>query len=280
MNMFSAAPNPVLPHPCKVIKVQRNTHDVFTFDLDAGRALDRPFKPGQFNMLYVFGVGEVPISISGDPARQERILHTTRAIGTVTCAMGRLKKGSILGLRGPYGTPWPVDRALGRDVVIVAGGIGLAPLRPVLYTIVSQRNCFRRVSLLYGTRGPEDILYRNELDRWQNLNNIDVRVTVDRAIAPWPGSVGVVTTLLARAGFEPSCTTAFICGPEVMMRHSALELLKRGMAAENIHVSLERNMKCAVGFCGHCQYGPSFVCKDGPVFNYARVCNLLKIREL
>jgi NAD(P)H-flavin reductase len=276
--MIAATPDPMLPTPCRVRRALHETHDTFTLELDAppGPA----FLPGQFNMLYVFGVGEVPISISGDPARPAVLTHTTREVGAVTRAMRRLRRRGALGVRGPYGTPWPLERAIGHDVVLVAGGIGLAPLRPVLYAVAARRAAFRNVVLLYGTRSPEDVLYRRELERWRAVHRIALSVTVDRGTRAWPGEVGVVTRLIARAPFDATDAVAFVCGPEIMMRFAADALRRRGLDDERVFVSLERNMKCAVGFCGHCQLGPSFVCKDGPVFPYARVKRLLELREI
>lgn len=273
--------DPMIPRQYRISRVRRETADTFTLELtpvqDEGTF---SFAPGQFNMLYVFGVGEIPISISGDPANPRTVVHTTRVVGTVTRAMGTLKRGDVLGVRGPFGSHWPVEEAEGNDVVIVAGGIGLAPLRPALFYILSRREKYGRVVLLYGARTPEDILYRRELGRWRAQFDLDVYVTVDRATGGWRGNVGVVTTLIPRAPFDPLNTVAMVCGPEVMMRFTALELLKRGVGADNIFLSMERNMKCAVGFCGHCQFGPTFVCKDGPVFPYRRVKDLLAIWEL
>jgi NAD(P)H-flavin reductase len=271
----------MLPRPCRIHKIVRETYDTFTLDLEwrDGTGVVA-FRPGQFNMLYVFGVGEVPISLSGDPGRAGSIVHTTRAVGTVTKAMRQLRRGATLGVRGPYGQPWPLERALGRDVVLVAGGIGLAPLRPVLYAIASHRRDFGAVVVLYGTRGPEDILFRRELERWRAAHGIEVSVTVDRAVGAWPGHVGMVTTLIPRAPFDALNTVAFVCGPEVMMRFTAEALRTRGVRADAIFVSMERNMKCAVGFCGHCQFGPSFVCKDGPVFAYEHIRRLMELREI
>jgi len=231
-------------------------------------------------MLYVFGVGEVPISVSGDPARTKVLTHTTREVGAVTAAMRLLRRGAMLGVRGPYGTPWPLERAAGRDLVIVAGGIGLAPLRPAVYAAVARRADFGNIVILYGTRSPEDVLYQGELERWRASDRVSVSVTVDRATRPWPGEVGVVTRLIERAAFDPAGAVAFICGPEIMMRFAADALLRCGVGDERIFVSLERNMKCAVGFCGHCQLGPAFVCKDGPIFPYGRVKRLLGLREV
>jgi NAD(P)H-flavin reductase len=231
-------------------------------------------------MVYHYGVGEVPISISGDCEKTDRMVHTIRKVGTVTKALSRLKKGDSVGLRGPYGTSWPIDGAEGNDLVIMAGGIGLAPLRPVLYSILFRRRKFGRVVLLYGTRSPQDILYKNELQKWRARFDLEIKITVDRAIVPWRGNVGVVTTLIPRTTFDPLNTTAMLCGPEIMIRFSIMELRNLGVPDENIHVSLERSMKCGCGFCGHCQCGQYFVCKDGPVFAYPAVKNLMLIREI
>ncbi|MCS7158086.1 MAG: FAD/NAD(P)-binding protein [Blastocatellia bacterium] len=265
-------PNPMEPRPYRIRRVQKETADTFTLELTPVNGTAAfSFAPGQFNMLYVFGVGEIPISISGDPEKPTTLVHTTRVVGTVTKAMRQLKRGDVLGVRGPFGSHWPVEEAEGSDVVIVAGGIGLAPLRPALYHILSRREKYGKVVLLYGARTPEDLLYRNELSRWRAQFDLEVYVTVDRATGGWRGNVGVVTTLIPRAPFDPLNAIAMVCGPEVMMRFTALELERRGVKADNIFLSMERNMKCAIGFCGHCQFGPTFVCKDGPVFRYSRI---------
>jgi NAD(P)H-flavin reductase len=271
-------PGPLVPHPCRVRHTQRESRDTFTLEVEAppGAA----FAPGQFAMLYVFGVGEAPVSMSGDPSRAGVLVHTTREVGAVTRAMGRLRRGQALGVRGPYGRPWPLAQAAGKDVVLMAGGIGLAPLRGVLYAIAARRRDFGAVSLLYGTRSPEGILFRRELEQWQEAAGIDVSISVDHATRTWPGDVGVVTGLVPGVRFEPRNAVAFICGPEVMMRFAADALRRRGLGAEDVFVSLERNMKCAVGLCGRCQFGPTFVCKDGPVFPWARVEPLLRVREI
>jgi NAD(P)H-flavin reductase len=282
----------MVPDLYRIHRVRNETSDTFTLELEpleekseANEKRAHPeavasvsshkavpaFAAGQFNMLYVFGVGEIPISISGDSAKSKTLVHTTRVVGTVTRAMRRLKRGDVLGVRGPFGSPWPVGEAEGSDVVIVAGGIGLAPLRPVLYKVLSQREKYGKVVLLYGTRSPSDILFQRELETWRARFDLEVYVTVDRAAGGWRGNVGVVTTLIAKAPFDPPNAVAMICGPEVMMRFAAMELERRGVAAESIFLSLERNMKCAIGFCGHCQFGPAFVCKDGPVFGYHRI---------
>jgi NAD(P)H-flavin reductase len=267
------------PVPYAVRQVTRETGDTFSLTLEPLTAARRPFAPGQFNMLYVFGVGEVPISISGDPARPELAVHTIRAVGAVTRALQKLERGEQVGLRGPFGAAWPVEQAHGHDVVVVAGGIGLAPLRPAVHHLLSHRAQYGRISVLYGARTPRDLLFTRELAQWRGRFDVDVAVTVDRATTEWQGSVGVVTRLVDRAPFDPASAMAFVCGPEVMIRFAVLGLQKRGVADSSLFVSLERNMRCAVGLCGHCQLGPFFVCKDGPVFSYDRIRPLFAVRE-
>ena len=231
-------------------------------------------------MVYVLGVGEIPISLSGDPAEPDRIVHTVRGVGPVSRAITRLKRSNALGIRGPFGKSWPVEEAAGHDVLVIAGGIGLAPLRPVVHHLLAHRQLFGRVALLYGARTPADLLYRRQLDRWRRLPELQVRVTVDRAEADWEGDVGVVGKLIEKVRFDPHETLAMICGPEVMIRFTALALKDHGIDPDRVFVSLERNMKCAIGHCGHCQFGPAFVCKHGPVFRYASVETMMAIREL
>jgi NAD(P)H-flavin reductase len=278
---MSTSPPPMVPSPFRVQAMQQETHDTFTLELrPANGPVPFPFAAGQFNMLYAFGIGEVPMSITGDPAKTVSLVHTARSVGTVTAALSKLKRGHMVGVRGPFGSRWPVEEAAGKDVIIVAGGIGLAPLRPVVYHILSDRAKYGKVILLYGTRTPEDILYQKDLAQWRSRLDMQVEVTVDRAPAQWRGTVGVVTTLIHKASFAPRNAVAMVCGPEVMMRFAAGELERRGLEAKQIYISMERNMKCAVGFCGHCQFGPHFICKDGPVFCYQRIAPLLRIREL
>ncbi len=256
---------------------RRETRDTWTLALDAGGLA---FLPGQFNMLYAFGIGEIPVSISGDPAAPAPLVHTVRAVGAVSQAIARLKPGEALGLRGPFGTAWPVAESAGSDVVVVAGGLGLAPLRPALYRLLAERARYGRIALLYGSRSPDDILYRREIERWRRRLDVAVEVTVDHAPASWRGHVGVVTKLIERAAFDPDNTVAMVCGPEIMMRFTAAALATAGVSPERIHVSMERNMKCAVGHCGHCQFGPALICRDGAVMRYDRVRPFLTVREL
>jgi NAD(P)H-flavin reductase len=270
--MSAVLANPMAPDPWRIQRVRRETPDTFTMELEpvAGNAAFS-FAAGQFNMLYVFGVGEVPISISGDPTRGKALVHTVRAVGTVTRMMCALKRHEVLGVRGPFGSQWPLQEAAGRDVVIVAGGLGLAPLRPAIYQVLARREQYGRVTLLYGARTPADLLYRRELERWGARADIAVQVTVDRGDGAWRGTVGVVPRLIPAASFDPLDTVALVCGPEIMMHFTLLELQKRGLTPEQVYLSLERNMKCALGFCGHCQFVPFFECKDGPVFRYDRI---------
>lgn len=268
----------MLPHPCRVRRVRRETHDTVSLFLEPSGDV-RPGVPGQFNMLYAFGVGEAPISLAG-VSGTDGILHTLRAVGAVTERLSATKRGDTIGVRGPFGTSWPLDAAEGRDVVIAAGGIGLAPLRPAIEALASQRRRYGRVAVAYGTRTPHDLLFERDLRRWRSRFDLDVEVTVDSAEPGWRGNVGVVTTLLPRLGFDAGDAVAFVCGPPVMMRFAVDQFVDLGMPRERIYLSMERNMKCAVGFCGHCQFGPEFICKDGPVFRYDRIAPFLAIREV
>jgi NAD(P)H-flavin reductase len=195
----------------------------------------------------------------------------------VSKKIAALKKAGRVGLRGPFGTGWPLDEARGRDVIVVAGGLGLAPLRPAIYRLLAERKSYGRVALLVGARAPEELVFAKELERWRKRLQMDV--TVDRAGPEWQGPVGVVTTLVEKVAVDAANAVALVCGPEVMMRFAARALDQRGLRPSQIHVSLERNMKCAVGFCGHCQLGPEFVCRDGPVFRYDRVASALATKE-
>jgi NAD(P)H-flavin reductase len=274
-------PDPMIPRPFLVRRIIRETADTFTMELSS-RDGDHTyaFQPGQFNMLYVAGVGEVPISICGDPAKPGLLVHTTRAVGVVTKVLAQLKPGDQLGVRGPYGTSWPVQEAEGHDVVIVAGGIGLPPLRPAIYHLLAHREKYGKIVLLYGARTPEELLFTKELEKWRSRFDMDTHITVDRGNATWRGNVGVVTMLIPPALFDPIHCVAMVVGPEIMMRFTIPELNKRGVADDKIFISMERNMKCGVGLCGHCQLGGSFVCKDGPVYRYADMKGIFTKREL
>ena len=273
--------DPMLPQPYSVREVVKETADTFTLTLEPsnGTGADR-FQPGQFSMLWVFGVGELPISISGHPAQRDRLVYTVRSVGQATHALVSREVGDGVGVRGPFGAGWPVELAQGRDVLVIAGGIGLAPLRPVIYEVLHYREKYGRLVILYGARSPRDLLYRKELAAWARHRDTQVLVTVDYGGLSWRGHVGVVTTLFKYARLQPARSVAMACGPEIMMRLVARDLETHGVARENIYLSMERNMKCAVGFCGHCQYGPHFICKDGPIFCYDRMRPLLEKYEL
>ncbi len=271
---------PVLPSFVRVLRVRKDTHDTWTI------WLERPdgypdHRAGQFNMLYAPGVGEVPISIASS-ARESRtrIAHTIRRVGAVTRRLTSLRRGETIGLRGPYGSAWPVAESQGADVVVVAGGLGLAPLRPAIVELLARRKRYGALALLYGARTPADLLYTAELGKWRSVLDFQLLVTVDRADRSWHGHIGVVTTLIPAVTFDPQNTVALVCGPEIMMRFAVRDLLDRGVPARRIYVSLERNLQCAVGFCGHCQLGPKFICADGPVFAFDEIAPYFSVREL
>lgn len=276
----TSAADPMVPRIARICRRRRDGPQVWTLEIEPEAGSGTAFAPGQFNMLTAFGVGEVPISLSGDPAEPGRLVHTIRAVGPVSAALAQLGPGAAVGLRGPFGTGWPIDDAAGRDVVVVAGGLGLAPLRPALYRLFAERARYGQIILLYGTRSPQEILFRRELERWRRRLDIDIEVTVDHAVGDWHGHVGVVTALIPRAAFDPLHAISLVCGPEVMMRFAIAALREAGIADDAIYLSLERNMKCAIGFCGHCQFGPVFVCRDGPVFRHDRIGGLLGVKEI
>ncbi len=282
---MSASPitqnDPMVPRPYVVRQVTKETPDTFTLTADPEDGADGGgFQPGQFSMLWVFGVGELPISISGDPSKSGRLTYTVRSVGEATHALVRRTPGDAIGVRGPFGTGWPLAAAKGHDVVLVAGGIGLAPLRPVIYQVLQNRAQFGRLIVLYGARSPRELLYRKELSAWARQPNTQVLITVDYGGLGWHGHVGVVTTLFKYARLQGPRSVAMVCGPEIMMRFVTRELEGHGVPRKQIYLSMERNMKCALGFCGHCQYGPHFICKDGPVFSYEEMRPLLEKYEL
>lgn len=272
---------PMLPVPYRVVERHAETHDSVTLRMEpAGQALP-PFQPGQFTMLYRRGVGEIAISISGDPSSGDGSLtQTIRDVGAVSRALHQSAPGDLLGARGPFGAGWGLDTAAGHDLVIVAGGVGLAPLRPVLLGALARRDAYRRIVLIAGARRPAEFLFRDQLGAWAARPGVHVELTVDQPAEGWDGPVGFVTEPLSRLALDPEHTIAFVCGPEPMMRFSANVLLGKGVAAADIRVSLERNMKCGIGLCGHCQLGPLLVCRDGPVVDYACAQPLLAVREL
>ena len=272
--------DPFVPEFYRVKSVRRELSDTVTLELTPISGSRPPFEPGQFNMLYAFGIGEVPISMSANATDDGVFVHTVRDVGAVSGAIARLEAGATLGVRGPFGTGWPVRSAEGADLIIVAGGLGLAPLRPAIRQILASRQRYGRIVVLIGSRTPKDLLFKEELEEWRRRLDVDIDVTVDHADPSWHGNVGVVPDLIARAAFDPQKTVALVCGPEVMMRFTVSGLRDAGVTSERIYLSMERNMKCAIGLCGHCQFGPTFVCKDGPVISYDRIADFLTVKEL
>jgi NAD(P)H-flavin reductase len=275
-----AGPDPWLPRLGRIVSRRRDSRDAWTLEIREQIPQSASFRPGQFNMLTAFGIGEVPISLSGDPAAMDRLIHTIRPVGPVSTALAQMRPGAAIGLRGPFGSGWPLRQAVGGDVLVVAGGLGLAPLRPVLYALLAGRERYGRITLLYGSRSPDDVLFHREIVSWSRRQRIEVHVTVDHAASGWDGHVGVVTTLVPRAQCEPQRTVALVCGPEVMMRLTVAALHAHGIPHEAIYLSMERNMKCALGLCGRCQLQSVLVCRDGPVFRYDRVRGLFAHKEL
>jgi NAD(P)H-flavin reductase len=268
-----AGASPWLPHLVTIGEIRPEAPGIATYRLDiADGPVGAPhaFRPGQFNMLYLPGIGESAVSISSDPAEPGTLMHTVRAAGRVTQSLMRKKVGERIALRGPFGSSWPMEACKGRDVVIACGGIGLAPLRPAIYHIVRHRADYGRVSLLYGARTPSDLLYTGEYDAWRDAD-IEVETTVDIGDGNWRGNIGVVPVLFYRLRLDAARTHIMTCGPQVMIRFVVFEALARMIPRDRIHISMERNMNCAIGHCGHCQLGPAFVCKDGPIFTYKQM---------
>lgn len=271
----------MLPRRYRVTQRTVENHDSITLRLEPVDAGLPAFAPGQFTMLCIPGIGEIAVSISGDPSVIDGSLtQTIRNVGAVSAAVTGAPLARILGVRGPFGTSWDLATATGRDLVLVAGGLGLAPLRPVLLGAVADRAAFGRIILIAGARSPEEFLYGRQLQAWATTPGLEVTRTIDQPAQGWGGPVGFVTEPLGRLDLDPARTTAFLCGPEPMMRFSANILLGKGMAAGDIRLSLERDMKCGVGLCGHCQLGPLLVCRHGPVVDYSVAQPLLAIPEL
>ena len=243
------------------------------------RQLD-PIRAGQFNMLYVFGKGEIPVSISSLAFEHPQMVHTIQDVGKISAGLCELNPGDCLGIRGPFGNTWPLQAAEGKDVLLVAGGLGLAPLRPVIEHIVLHRHKFKQVNILYGTRSPDYMTFHKDIIAWQADPDINFLLSVDHSFKTWRGHVGVVTHLIEQVEFDPDNVLAMVCGPEIMMRYAFSTLGHAGVKAADIYLSMERNMKCAIGHCGHCQFGPAFICKDGPVFQYSAMEQYLNVKEL
>jgi len=272
-------PGPMVPEPFTVIETRQDTEDIWTLWLESSTGEPFAFAPGQFTMLSAAGAGEVPISISGDADRPGQLMHTVRAVGLATEAICAAEPGQVLSVRGPFGSSWPVEEFEGADVVIAVGGLGLPPLRGAILRLLARRERYGRLVLLYGARTPDQLLFTDELEEWKQ-QGLEVLVTVDAAGPEWLGPVGVVTRLIPRAEIDSDNLAALTCGPEVMMRFVVAGLAQRGLQPERTYVSMERNMQCGIGHCGHCQLGPSLVCRDGPVYTWSEVGPWLAIREL
>ena len=269
------------PHAATVVARTQESPTIFTLQLrldDAAAQAAYRFAPGQFNMLYLYGVGEVPISIMSDPEERDVIGHTIRAQGRVTQGLAALQPGDQVGLRGPFGRGWPLQEVSGCDVVLVTGGLGCAPVVSVIRYVLRRRERFGKLVIVQGVKHAEDLIWREQYERWAKLPDTQVLVAASEGAAFWPWHVGRVTELFGLANFDPDCAVAMMCGPEGMMHAAADSLLARGLPESRLYLSMERNMQCAVGRCGHCQIGGAFVCRDGPVFNWGEVKTLLAHR--
>lgn len=271
-----------VPHSVRIVERIQESTSIFTWHLsfvDAGLHEHYVYHPGQFNMLSLPGIGEVPISIVSDP--QAPLLgHTIRAVGRVTRAMARLREGDLIGLRGPFGHGWPLADIAGHDVLLITGGLGCAPLVSVIHYVMQRRDQFGRIAIIQGVKHAEDLIWRRQYEQWEQRADVQVLLAADVAGAGWRWHVGLVTDLLDRVDLDVATARVMMCGPEPMMRASASHLLSMGSRAEQIWLSMERNMQCATGHCGHCQYGPDFICKDGPVFALQRIHDRLGVKGL
>jgi len=273
-------PSPWRSQVARIAAIRAEAPGVWTLDLVfRDRSPDDQFQPGQFNMLHLPGIGEAALSISSDPARPTPISHTFRGVGNVTHALARLTIGDEVLVRGPFGTPWPLDAVRGRDIVVAAGGVGLASLRAAICRLAAHRHDYGSIAILHGAKTPADLLYEADYAAWRDAG-VNVFTIVDAADARWPGSVGLVPNLFAELDIDPTGTSLLCCGPERMMEAVVTRAAEAGIASSDIWLSLERNMACAAGVCGLCQFGPTFVCKDGPVFRHDRIAAFLAVPHL
>ncbi|MDH5710225.1 MAG: FAD/NAD(P)-binding protein [Gammaproteobacteria bacterium] len=273
--------NHYMPHEAVILeRIQEGPH-LFTLRMkftDPDIQGSYVFEPGQFNMLYLYGVGDVPISIVNDPLDSHIIDHTIRVVGRVTRGIDKLKAGDRIGLRGPYGRGWPMQQSSGKDVVIVTGGLGCAPVVSVINYIEQRREEFGRLNIVQGVKHTADLIWKERYDKWRNLPNTKVLLAADVGEALWPWHVGPVTSLFDQLMFNPDNVAVMMCGPEGMMRVVCRHMLDKGVPESQLFLSMERNMQCAIGHCGHCQYGSKFICKDGPVFSYDKVRKLFQTK--
>jgi sulfhydrogenase subunit gamma (sulfur reductase) len=273
--------NPYLPHDAQIVERVQEAPSIFSLRLrfaDPEVHSAYRFQPGQFNMLYLYGVGEVPISIVSDPEDPHVLSHAIRALGRVTKGLDQLRPGDHVGLRGPYGRGWPLEQAEGRDVLVITGGLGCAPVVSVINYLVNRRQMFGTLTILQGVKHTADLIWRERYERWARLPRTHVLLAADVGGPGWPWHIGPVTLLLDKVELNPTGCIVMMCGPEVMMRAACRDLVGRGVPEEAIWMTLERNMQCGVGHCGHCQIGGQFVCRDGPVFPYPEIKPLFGVR--
>ena len=273
--------NPYVPYEAEILERVQESDTIFTLRLrftDPAVQAAYRFQPGQFNMVYLYGVGEVAISIVSDPRDEHLLDHTIRRVGRVTEGLARLKAGDRIGIRGPYGRGWPLQQVEGRDVAVITGGLGCAPVVSVINYVMRRRQSYGKLTIIQGVKHSRDLIYRGRYQTWAEAPDTQVLIAASSTDALWPWHEGPVTDLFEQAQFDPGKTVAMMCGPEGMMIAGANLLTQRGLAEDAIYLSMERNMQCAVGLCGHCQYGGRFICKDGPIFSYPEVKSLLGVK--
>lgn len=272
--------DPYLPIEAEVIECIHESSNIFTLKLsfvERDLHLLYHYQPGQFNMVYLYGVGEVAISIVSDPNEKHTFSHTIRAIGRVTKALQRLSAGDRLGIRGPFGRGWPLHQAQGKDIMIITGGLGCAPTVSVINYIQGRRSQYGQLRILQGVRHTEDFIFRKQYEKWQQSPQTEIYLAASQAAHSWPWNIGYVTDTIQTLDIHPENTIAMMCGPEMMMRTAIKALKQKNVVEHNIYLSMERNMECGIGQCGHCQYGGYFICKDGPVFAYPEIKELFNV---
>lgn len=276
--MQKTNPNIYLPFDAEIVERVQESTDIFTLKLrftDPQKQQEYSFVPGQFNMMYLFGVGEVPISIISDPDKSSYYSHTIRRVGRITNGLSLLKTGDHIGLRGPFGRGWPLKKAEGKDILIITGGLGCAPSVSVINYVLDRRIHFGELIILQGVKHSHDLIFRQQYEKWSKLPKTQVLLTADVSAPNWIGHTGLITELIKKINIDPQKTICMMCGPEAMLQAATKQLLNLQLPEESIYLNLERNMECAVGHCGHCQFGGEFLCKNGPVFCYPQIKHLL-----
>ncbi len=272
--------NHFIPLEAEIVARDQDSPSIFTLHL---KFIDRnhhqlfAFHPGQFNMVYLYGVGEVAISIVSDPDQKHLFSHTIRAIGRVTKAMQKLQVGDRIGIRGPFGRGWPLHQVKGKDILIVTGGLGCAPIVGVINYILARRNDYGHLKILQGVKHSDDFIFRKQYAIWQQSPHTEIHIAADQAVKKWPWYIGYVTDMIQSLTFTPENSVVMMCGPELMLHTAIKELMKKNISENNIYLSMERNMECGTGQCGHCQYGGLFICKDGPIFAYPEIKDLFSV---